>query len=143
MEKNDRFHAEDYHIVGNRAEIDRIARSQGFINIGMADIISTLSADSTNYITKGEAEGEDCVVRAMKEAVGKLPAGTEGTSRILFDIRIPKQRDPKNFSLSSFAAYLNELDMNIDVIWGAAFDESLGPEETRVTLIASENKSFT
>lgn len=87
MEKNDRFHTEDYHIVGDRAEIERIARSQGFINIGMADIISTLSADATNYITKGEAEGEGCVVRAMKEAVGKLPAGTEGTSRMLFDIR--------------------------------------------------------
>lgn len=143
MEKSERFPAEDYHIVGDRAEIDRIARSQGFINIGMADIVSTLSADATNYITKGEAEGEDCVVRAMKEAVGKLRAGTERTNRMLFDIRIPKQRDPKNFSLSSFAAYLNELDMNIDVIWGAAFDESLGPEETRVTLIASENKSFT
>lgn len=138
MEKNDRFHAEDYHIVGDRAEIGRIARSQGFINIGMADIISTLSADSTNYITKVEAEGEDGVVRAMKEAVGKLPAGTEGTSRMLFDIRIPKQRDAKDFSLSSFAAYLNELGKNIDVIWGASFDESLGSGEARVTLIASE-----
>lgn len=138
MEKNDRFHAEDYHIVGDRAEIERIARSQGFINIGMADIISTLSANATNYITKGEAEGEGCVVRAMKEAVGKLPAGTEGTSRMLFDIRIPKQHDAKNFSLSSFAAYLNELGKNIDICWGAAFDESLGSGEARVTLIASE-----
>lgn len=138
MEKSERFHAEDYHIVGDRAEIDRIARSQGFINIGMADIISTLSADSTNYITKGEAEGEDCVVRAMKEAVGELRAGTERTNRMLFDIRIPKQRDAKNFSLSSFAAYLNELGKNIDVIWGASFDESLGSGEARVTLIASE-----
>lgn len=138
MENNNRFHTEDYHIVGDRAEIDRIARSQGFINIGMADIVSTLSADATNYINKGEAEGEDCVVRAMKETVGKLPAGTEGTSRMLFDIRIPKQRDSKNFSPSSFAAYLNELGKNIDVIWGAAFDESLGSGEARVTLIAAE-----
>lgn len=138
MEKNDRFHAEDYHIVGDWAEIDRIARSRGFINIGMADIISTLSADSTNYITKGEAEGEDCVVRAMKEAVGKLPVGTEGTSRMLFDIRIPRHLDAKNFSPSGLAAYLNELGKNIDICWGAAFDESLGPGKARVTLIASE-----
>lgn len=138
MEKNDRFHAEDYHIVGDRAEIERIARSQGFINIGMADIISTLSADATNYITKGEAEGEGCVARAMKEAVGKLPAGTEGTSRMLFDIRIPRNLDKDSSTPSGLAAYLNELGKNIDICWGAAFDESLGPGKARVTLIASE-----
>lgn len=138
MEKNDRFHTEDYHIVGDGAEIERIARSQGFINIGMADIISTLSADATNYITKGETEGEGCVVRAMKEAVGKLPAGTEGTSRMLFDIRIPRNLDKDSSTPSGLAAYLNELGKNIDICWGAAFDESLGPGKARVTLIAAE-----
>lgn len=74
----------------------------------------------------------------MKEAVGKLPAGTEGKSRMLFDIRIPRNLDKDSSTPSDLAAYLNELGMNIDVIWGAAFDESLGPREARVTLIASE-----
>lgn len=57
---------------------------------------------------------------------------------MLFDIRIPRNLDKDSSTPSGLAAYLNELGKNIDVIWGAAFDESLGFGEARVTLIASE-----
>lgn len=44
-----KFPYEDYQIIGDTTEIDKVIQTAGIINIGVADITSTLSTDTLNY----------------------------------------------------------------------------------------------
>lgn len=85
-----KFPYEDYEIIGDAAEIDRIINTSGFININTMDIESTLSKESANYVTVGAADDEGCIANALKVAIGKLPIEIGNVSKLLFNLWMPK-----------------------------------------------------
>lgn len=51
---DNRINWDDYFIIGDIEEIKKIACVHGIINIGVDNIISTLSTTNTNYVTSGK-----------------------------------------------------------------------------------------
>lgn len=137
IEKPYRFPYENYMIIGDTAEIDKIISTCGIINIDIVDIESTLSKDAVNYVTIGSADGEGCIANALKVAIGKLPIEIGNTSKILFNIWMPKNMPSIMNEKKIMTDYISSLSAYIDIIWGCAYDESLNGQQTKITLIAA------
>lgn len=132
-----KFPYEDYEIVGDTTEIGWVINTDGFINLDVADIVSTLSKESVNYVTVGSADGEGCIANALKDAVSKLPIEIGNVSKLLFNIWMPKNMPSPMAEMQSMIDIINPLSSDIDICWGCAFDESLDGQQVKVTLIAA------
>lgn len=131
------FPYEDYEIVGDTAEIERVINTCGFVNLDVADIVSTLSKEWGNYVTVGSAEGEGCIANALKDAIGKLPIEIKNTSNILFNIWMPMNLQSPMTEMKSMIDIINPLPSDINICWGCALDELLEGQQAKVTLIAA------
>lgn len=109
----------------------------GFINLSADDIVSTLSDCTANYVVIGFGMGDDCMSKAIKDAIGKLPIDVEDISNILFNIWMPRNMSSSMKNLNSLTEFIKDLPQNIDVCWGCAHDESLDGQQVKVTLIAA------
>ncbi|MDE6542580.1 MAG: hypothetical protein K2K76_01300 [Muribaculaceae bacterium] len=128
---------EDYIIIGDTAEIDKMCRSNGHINLDIPDFLSTLSKDTVNYVSTGRAEGPDCVVNALADALYKLPIEIEAISKLLFNVWTPNDMQFPMNEMKSMTDFIKVLPTDIDVVWGVAFDESMEGRQARVSLIAA------
>ncbi len=134
-----KFPYEDYRIIGDTVEIDKIINTCGSINLSMDDIKSTLSTEAANYVSLGSANGKGCIVGAMKDAVDKLPIEQDCIAKMLFQIWMPKNMQSPLNEMKSMADLIGSMSSDIDILWGCAYDESL-KEQARVTLIAASDK---
>ena len=128
---------EDYIIIGDTAEIDKMCWSNGHINLDIPDFLSTLSKETVNYVSTGKAEGPDCVVNALADALHKLPIEIEAISKLLFNVWTPKVMQFPMNEMKSMADFINVLSKDIDIVWGFACDESMEGRQARVSLIAA------
>lgn len=136
-----KFPYENYQIIGDTDEIDRIINTCGFINIDTIDITSTLSTEAANYVVVGSAEGEGCIANAFKDAVGKLPIGVESISKMLFNIWVSKSVEQQMNEMSALADLIKCMSSDIDICQGFAWDESLDGQQAKATLIAVNVKA--
>lgn len=137
IEKPYRFPYENYMIIGDTAEIDKIISTCGFINIDIVDIESTLSKDAVNYVTIGSADGEGCIANALTDAIDKLPIEMDCISKMLFQIWMPKDMPSPLNEMRIMTDSISSLSAYIDIIWGCAYDESLKEQHAKITLIAA------
>ncbi len=133
------FPYRDYTIIGDTAIIDKVINTWGIINISIPDITSTLSVDTVNYVTEGYAEGLQCFVNALKDALGNLPIEIDSISNILINIwhsrSLPSTVKMKE--MKSLANYLKILPDDMEIVWGNAVDNSLDGLQAKVSLIAA------
>lgn len=138
IEKPYRFPCENYMIIGDTEEIDKIINTCGYINIDVGDIEKTLSNETTNYVSTGSAEGAGCIVNALKDAVSKLPIAIDRITDLLFNIWVPKTMDSPLKELNSMTEFIGELSGDIKYTWGVAYDdESLNGQQAKISLIAA------
>lgn len=138
IEKPYRFPCENYMIIGDTEEIDKIINTCGYINIDVRDIEKTLSNETTNYVSTGSAEGAGCIVNALKDAVSKLPIAIDRIADLLFNIWVPKTMDSPLKELNSMTEFIGELSGDIKYTWGVAYDdESLNGQQAKISLIAA------
>lgn len=138
IEKPYRFPYENYMIIGDTAEIDKIINTCGYMNIDVRDIEKTLSNETTNYVITGSAEGTGCIVNALKDAVSKLPIAIDRIADLLFNIWMPKAMDSPLKELNSMTEFIGELSGDFNCFWGVAYDdESLNGQQAKITLIAA------
>lgn len=138
IEKPYRFPYENYKIIGDTAEIDKIIYTCGYMNIDVRDIEKTLSNETTNYVITGSAEGTGCIVNALKDAVSKLPIAIDHIADLLFNIWVPKTMDSPLKELNSMTEFIGKLSGDFNCFWGVAYDgESLNGQQAKITLIAA------
>ncbi len=125
-----RFPYNDYKIVGDTANIDKIIHTCGYINIDVSDIISILSTETLNYVTVGAG---DNITDALEQSVDSLPISTNNVKRMLFQILTPNGHKPVIKPLTEF---MSRFVADIYLTWGIAYDESLA-DIIKVILIAS------
>lgn len=128
-----RFPYENYKITGDTRLIDTIIHTDGPITIDVADIVSTLSTDTMNFVTVGVGIS---ISDAMKHSVGSLAAPLERIEKILFQILLPKGCKSAMSELKNAISYLRGMPDDIDMCWGFAYEESL-TDSTKVILLAS------
>lgn len=124
-----------YYISGDIEEIKKIARAHGIINIGVEDIISTLSTTNTNYITSGESSGEDRVIMALNHAVHKLPVELLNIEKVIVNVWVSECHQILMSEIKGMVKYFGYKFPEIDLIWGVAVDSDIN-EDIKITLIA-------
>ena len=113
--------------------------SDGGIKSDFRDVESTVKDGGGAIMAMGRASGEHRVEKAIMNALDSpLIYGNDigKAKRILFNIYASDEHPIFVRELQEIDDFFDELDPNIDVIWGTATDDSLG-EDAKVTILAT------
>lgn len=131
-----KFPYEEYRIIGDPVEIDKVINTCGFINIEVDDVRTSISKEKVNYVSTGVAEGTECIVNAFKIALKKIPLKTDDIYNMLIQVWL--RRDMATMKeCDSMAKLISKLSTNINICCGFAIDESLTAQQAKITLIIS------
>lgn len=125
----------DYHISGDIEEIKKIVRAHGIINIGVEDIVCTLSTANTIYVTSGEGMGVDRIILALNRAIGRLPVKMNDIEKVIVNVLISECHPILMSEIKGMVKYFGYKFTGIDLIWGVAVDSDIN-EDIKITLIA-------
>jgi cell division protein FtsZ len=113
--------------------------SDGGIKSDFRDVETTMKNGGGAIMAMGRASGEHRVERAILDALDSpLLYGNDigKAKRILFNIYSSDEHPIFVRELQEIDDFFDQLDPNIDVIWGTATDDSLG-EDAKVTILAT------
>ncbi len=113
--------------------------SDGGIKSDFRDVETTMKDGGGAIMAMGRASGEHRVEKAIMNALDSpLLYGNDigKAKRILFNIYASDEHPIFVRELQEIDDFFDELDPNIDVIWGTATDDSLG-EDAKVTILAT------
>ena len=113
--------------------------SDGGIKSDFKDVETTMKNGGGAIMAMGRASGEHRVEKAILNALDSpLLYGNDigKAKRILFNIYSSEEHSIFVRELQEIDDFFDQLDPNIDVIWGTATDDSLG-EDAKVTILAT------
>ncbi len=113
--------------------------SDGGIKSDFRDVETTMKNGGGAIMAIGRASGEHRVEKAILDALDSpLLYGNDigKAKRILFNIYSSEEHPIFVRELQEIDDFFDQLDPNIDVIWGTATDDSLG-EDSKVTILAT------
>ena len=113
--------------------------SDGGIKSDFRDVETTMKNGGGAIMAMGRASGEHRVEKAIMNALDSpLIYGNDigKAKRILFNIYASDAHPIFVRELQEIDDFFDELDPNIDVIWGTATDDTLG-EDAKVTILAT------
>ena len=113
--------------------------SDGGIKSDFRDVETTMKDGGGAIMAMGRASGDHRVERAILNALDSpLLYGNDigKAKRILFNIYASDEHPIFVRELQEIDDFFDQLDPNIDVIWGTATDDSLG-EDAKVTILAT------
>ena len=113
--------------------------SDGGIKSDFRDVETTMKNGGGAIMAMGRASGEHRVERSILDALDSpLLYGNDigKAKRILFNIYASDEHPIYVRELQEIDDFFDQLDPNIDVIWGTATDDSLG-EDAKVTILAT------
>lgn len=121
--------------------ISEIITCDGYMNLDFNDVDTTLRNGGTAIISTGYGEGENRVTKAIEDALhSPLLRNTDifGSKKLLFNLYFSREADqPFNMEeTKEINAFVSNIDSQVDVIWGVAFDESLG-NKVKFTILAA------
>lgn len=125
-----------YYISGDIDEIKRIVRIPGIINIGVDDIIYTLSTTNTNYVVSGKGTGPKGMLIALSHAVDKLPVKLQDIGKMIVSIWVNGGRSADMQEVKALVGHFGETMPELNLIWGLAVDPGMKDTETKIVLIA-------
>ena len=114
--------------------------SPGNINLDFRDIETTMRNGGGAIMAIGRASGDHRVERAILDALDSpLLHGNDinRAKRILFNIYNSEEAPILVTEMDEISEFFDQLDPDIDVIWGTSADDSLG-EDAKVTILAAD-----
>lgn len=127
-------------ILANAAKsIVEIITKNGYINVDFADVCTTLKNGGRTIMNFGQASGEHRVTNAIKEAMNTpllFEYEVKKTKKMLIAVYTSPSNEITSTEMSEIKLLMETLDKDIEFIWGAFFDDSLG-DEVKITLIAT------
>ena len=121
--------------------ISELITCEGRINLDFNDVKTTLENGGVAIISSGYGEGERRMTKAIEDALNSpllKNRDVYGSKRILVNIYFSREAQTK-FVMSEvdeMREFMCNFAPEVDVIWGVAFDETLGEKE-KVTILAS------
>lgn len=137
--------ADDTLTVAARSIVE-IITIWGPMNLDFADVKRTLENGGVAIISTGLGKGENRVATAIKNALhSPLLNDTDivNAQRVLLNLTYNNQSRFLMEEISAINEFMRSLNRDVKVIWGYAYDESLG-DSVKITLLASgfEVKNF-
>lgn len=121
--------------------ISEIIMVNGYINLDFNDVNTTLRNGGTAVISTGYGEGENRVTKAIEDAL-KSPLLRNrdilSSKHLLFNIYFSREADEpfKMAEAAEITDFISAIDNEVDVIWGVAYDDTLG-NKVKMTILAS------
>lgn len=119
--------------------ISDIINKQGYINLDFADVSTTLRNGGVALISTGTAQGENRLTNAIKAATtSPLLQDNNYTDakHLLFELCFSHKNPLSMSEMDEMNKFVDGLNSEIDVIWGAMYDDDLG-DDVRIILLAS------
>lgn len=118
-----------------------ITTTNGYINIDFEDVDTTLRNGGAAIISRGYGEGENRVTKAIKDALNSPLLKNRdilSSKNLLFNIYFSReaQQPFKMSEANEITDFVSGINPDVDIIWGAAFDDSLG-DKVRITILAA------
>ena len=113
--------------------------SEGGIDLDFRDVETTMKDGGGAIMAMGRANGEYRVENAILNALDSpLLYGNDigKAKRILFNIYASEEKPIFVREMQEIDDFFDQLDSNIDVIWGISTDDTLG-EDAKVTILAT------
>lgn len=114
--------------------------SEGNINLDFRDVETTMRNGGGAIMAIGRAGGNQRVERAILDALDSpLLHGNDinHAKRILFNIYASEQNPVRIPEMQEISEFFDQLDPDIDVIWGTSTDDTLG-EDAKVIILAAD-----
>ena len=121
--------------------IAEIITVDGYINLDFADVQTTLKDGGMAIMSTGMGSGVNRVTKAIEDAL-KSPllknSDFYSAQKVLFNLYFAKETDNcvTMEEMSEIDEFMSRCDGNVDVIWGASVDDSLG-DDVKITLLAT------
>lgn len=122
--------------------ISEIITIDGHVNLDFNDVDTTLRNGGTAIISTGYGEGDHRVTKALRDALNSpllKNRDIAGSKRLLMNLYMSGGSDGKSISMAEvneLRDFVASIDSEVDVIWGAAIDNSLG-DKVKISILAS------
>ena len=132
--------ADDTLSVAARS-ISELITTQGKINLDFNDVNTTLREGGVAVISSGYGEGENRVTKAIEDALNSPLLKNRdiyGSKNILVNIYYSQEAtNPfKMDEVKEMSRFMNNFCPEVDVIWGVAYDDTLG-DKVKITILAA------
>ncbi len=121
--------------------ISDIINVPGYINLDFNDVDTTLRNGGTAIISTGYGEGPGRVTMALQNALNSPLLKNRdilGSKRLLINLYVSETED-KTIAMNEMgqlSSFVDNIDQEVDVIWGVTIDNSLG-EQVKVIILAA------
>ena len=132
--------ADDTLSIAARSISDLIT-TKGHINLDFNDVNTTLREGGVAIISSGYGEGEHRVTKAIEDALESpllRNRDVYGSKRILMNFYFnPNSENPFRMAeVNEMRQFMTNFSPEVDVIWGATFDETLD-NRIKITILAA------
>jgi cell division protein FtsZ len=121
--------------------ISELITAQGHINLDFKDVNTTLRNGGVAIISSGYGEGEKRVTQAIENALNSPLLKNRdiyGSSKILINFYFSREAKApfKMSEINEMKDFMTNFSTDVDVIWGVAYDDSLG-DKIKITILAA------
>ena len=132
--------ADDTLSVAARSISDLIT-VDGYINLDFNDVNTTLREGGVAIISSGYGEGEHRVTKAIEDALNSpllKNRDVYGSQKILMNFYFSStaKDEFKMSEIEEMRQFMTQFTHEVDVIWGVAYDDTLG-EKVKITMLAA------
>ena len=132
--------ADDTLSVAARSISDLIT-VDGYINLDFNDVNTTLREGGVAIISSGYGEGENRVTKAIEDALNSpllKNRDVYGSQKILMNFYFSSKakNEFKMSEIDEMRSFMTQFTHEVDVIWGVAYDDTLG-EKVKITMLAA------
>ncbi len=139
LELSNAFAKADDVLTNAAKGIAEIITVPGYINTDFADVYSIMKDGNVAIMNTGFASGENRISKAIEDALNSPLLNTNdvsGASKVLLSLYCSTTNQIKMEEVQQIHDFMNKVGDNVQVIWGATFDDSLG-DNVKITIIAT------
>jgi len=139
LELSNAFAKADDVLTNAAKAIAEIITVGGYINTDFADVYSILKDGNVAIMNTGFASGENRITKAIEDALNSPllnSSDVSGASKILLSLYCSTTDQIRMEEVDQIHEFMSKVGENVQVIWGATFDDSL-KENVKITLIAT------
>ncbi len=139
LELSNAFAKADDILTNAAKAIAEIITVPGYINTDFADVFSIMKDGNVAIMNTGYASGENRITKAIEDALNSPLLNTNdvsGAGKILLSLYCSESDQIRMEEVEQIHQFMAKVGENVQVIWGASFDETL-KENVKITLIAT------
>jgi cell division protein FtsZ len=139
LELSNAFAKADDVLTNAAKGIAEIITVPGYINTDFADVYSIMKDGNVAIMNTGFASGENRITKAIENALNSPLLNTKdvkGASKVLLSLYCSTTNQIKMEEVQQIHDFMTKVGDNVQVIWGATFDDQLG-DNVKITIIAT------